>query len=1320
MKYLGRSAKKLLITKGLAGLAGLLLSPALWGQVSVLTWHNDAARTGQNLQETVLTPSNVNSTNFGKLFQLPTSGTLDGKVDAQPLYVPSLSINSGTHNVVYVATENDTVYAFDADNGATLWSQSLLLSGENVVQATDSQIDGGQCTQVTPTIGITSTPVIDLASGPHGTIYVVAMSKDGSGNFHQRLHALDLINHTEEFGGPVNIAATYPGTGDNSSNGSVVFDPKQYKDRAALALSNGIVYTSWASHCDAGLYTAWIIGYNESSLAQASVLNLSPNGHQASIWQAGAGPAVDAGGNLYALMANGTFDTTMNSAGFPTNGDYGNGFMKLSTGTALAVADYFATFNAPTEDEPQVDQDLGSGGPMLLPTLADAMGHSRELAVGAGKDGIAYVVDRNNMGKFNPTNDNAIYQEFGLSSSVFSSPAWFNNNLYYGPNGQVLSAYPYSGGFFGSAASQTGTSFTYPGTTPSISANGSSNGIVWAMENTSVAVLHAYDATNLSSELYNSNQAASSRDHFGMGNKYMVPTVANGKVFAAATSSDNSSNVVGVFGLLSCSYGASVSYGSQLFSSSAVSSASFSVPAGSGCSWSATTSSNFITITGGASGTGPGSVSYSIPANPGATRTGVIVVAGHTYTVTQTGDGTLSAPSSPSPANGANGISINPTLTWAASSGATSYDVYFGTSSAPSFVQNVVSASYTPATLTPGITYYWMVVAKNSSGNANSSVWNFTTTEATTNSVTPSSGSTISQTFALQYSDTAGATSLRSVYAYFNATLASPASNSCFLFYNVAANQIDLLNDGGTAYLTATPGTATTLQNSQCSLNLATTTVAPNGSTLVLNLAVTFKSAYAGTKNIYMYATDVSGSISGWQTAGSWIVPAGSGTPSAVSVTPSSGSAASQNFALKYSDTAGASNLKLLYAYFNATLASPASNSCFVYYSVAANQINLLNDAGTAYSTAVLGAATTLQNGHCSVNVAATTAVPSGNNLTLNLAMAFAPAYAGTKNIYMYATDISGSNSGWQTAGSWIVPVASGTPSAVSVTPSSGSVASQNFALQYSDTAGAASLQLVYVYFNATLASPASNACFVFYGVAANQINLLNDAGTAYSTAVPGAPTTLQNSQCSVNVAATTVVPSGNTLTLNLAMTFNVAFSGTKNIYLYATDISGAKSGWQTLGSWTVPSGSGTPVAESATPNAGSVASQNFTLQYSDTAGAAHLQSLYVYFNATLASPASNACFAFYSSASNQINLLNSAGTAYQTATPGAATTLQNSQCSVNVAATTVVPSGNTLTLNLAMTFNQAFGGSKNIYLYATDVSGANSGWQNLGTWMVP
>ena len=262
-------------------------APAFKG---VLTWHNDNDRTGRNLSESTLTLKNVNSGTFGKLFILST----DGLVDAEPLYATNLSVGGSTHNAVFVVSENDTVYAFDADSGSSLWQVTALESGE-------SPSDNRGCGQVTPEIGITSTPVIDLSSGPHGTIYLVAMSRDSSGNYHQRLHALDVTTGAEQFGGPMDVAAQYPGTGDNSQNGYVIFDPKQYKERAALLLVDHTIYTTWASHCDDRPYTGWIIGYNEATLAQQYVLNVTPNGHEGAIWAAGAGPAADSSGNIYFL-----------------------------------------------------------------------------------------------------------------------------------------------------------------------------------------------------------------------------------------------------------------------------------------------------------------------------------------------------------------------------------------------------------------------------------------------------------------------------------------------------------------------------------------------------------------------------------------------------------------------------------------------------------------------------------------------------------------------------------------------------------------------------------------------------------------------------------------------------------------------------------------------------------------------------------------------------------------------------------------------------------------------------------------------------------
>jgi hypothetical protein len=501
--------------------------------VDVITYHYDNGRDGQNLNETALTPANVNSTQFGKKGEF----TVDGKVDAQPLYLSQVTIGGQKKNVLYVATEHGSVYAFDADsiNGMTstsLWKISTLGSGETTS-------DNRGCGQVSPEIGITATPVIDRS---RNAIYVVAMSKNSSGTYFQRIHALDLTTGQELFGGPMNITATYPGTGDNSSGGNVVFDPKQYKERPGLLQINGTIYTTWSSHCDARPYTSWVMAFSAETLAQMSVLNLVPNGSEGGIWMAGTAPGADAAGNLFFIIGNGTFDTTLNTSGFPANGNCGNCFVKISTASGLKLADYFTPRN--TVAESNADTDFGSGGGILMLDVTDSGGNTRHLAVGAGKDSIIYVVDRDAMGKFNASADQ-IYQEISgqLGGGVFSMPAFFNNTVYYGAVGDALKAFPVTTAkLAGGPSSQSTHHFGYPGTTPSVSANGTANGIVWAIEN-SGAVLYAYDATDLTKELYNSNQAANNRDHFS-GNKFITPMVVNGKVYVGTA------NSVAVFGLL--------------------------------------------------------------------------------------------------------------------------------------------------------------------------------------------------------------------------------------------------------------------------------------------------------------------------------------------------------------------------------------------------------------------------------------------------------------------------------------------------------------------------------------------------------------------------------------------------------------------------------------------------------------------------------------------------------------------------------------------------------------------------------------------------
>ncbi len=517
--------------------ATLSVAPATPDGIDILTFKYDTRRSGQNVNESTLTPANVNQATFGLLKNFAT----DGKVDAQPLYVAQLSIRGTPHNVLFIATEHGTVYAIDTDTYAVLWNVSLVPAGQ-------STSDDLGCSQVTPEIGITATPFIDRHAGAHGTMYVVAMSKDSS-SYHHTLHALDITTGADTMA-PREISATFT---DAHGNGTS-FAPAQYEERTAILVSEGTIYTAWTSHCDEPPYGGWIITYDQATLTRKGVLNAGPSSAGTTntsatvgpgIWMSGSGPAVDAGGNVYLLTGNGPFDTTLDSNGRPDNGNYSQSFLKLhSDGATLSIVDYFALWNGVAES--QVDKDLGAGGGLILPQMNDSNNHPVNLIVGAGKDGNVYILDQSHLGGFNAATNN-IYQEVdgAVASAVRASPAWFNGVLYYGPRDVGLKAFPFTHGKMATSASSTSVNtFGYPGTSPTVSANGTSNAIVWAHEtNGAGATLHAYDATNLANELYNSTQAANGRDAFGAANKFIVPVVSGGKVFVGT-------NVgVAIFGL---------------------------------------------------------------------------------------------------------------------------------------------------------------------------------------------------------------------------------------------------------------------------------------------------------------------------------------------------------------------------------------------------------------------------------------------------------------------------------------------------------------------------------------------------------------------------------------------------------------------------------------------------------------------------------------------------------------------------------------------------------------------------------------------------
>lgn len=554
-----------MICKALAALgmlAAALTANAAVRDVDVLTYHNDNLRTGQNLLETTLTPHNVTAQTFGLLRKLP----VDGKVDAQPLVVHALRMPDGRdHDVVFVATEHASVYAFDVDTGAQLWRVSLLGEGE-------TPSDARRCGQVAPEIGVTATPVIDRAAG---TLYVVAMSKDRAGSYYQRLHALRLDSGAHAASGSVTITASVAATGaPDARDGRLQFDPGQYKERSALLLSRGIVYTSWASHCDHQNYTGWIIAYQAGNLRQAAVYNTEPSGKlgsrqgEASFWNSNSGPSADADGNIYAMSANGAFDATLSAAGFPSGNDYGNSILKLTPpdhAGAMNVLDYFTMYDSNAESS--VDGDLGSGGLLLLPDQTDAQGRIRHLAVGAGKDMDIYVVDRERLGKFNASGNANAYQflaqafpSTSCGRGVYGAPVYYEGMVYFASVGDVIRGYRLNAARFPARASnaetttQTKQSFCYPGASLSVSANGGADGILWAVESSNTrGVLHAYDAADLTHELYQSAQAGS-RDDFGPGSKYTPPTIANGKVFVGTQAdiekNPGAQNYLAIFGLL--------------------------------------------------------------------------------------------------------------------------------------------------------------------------------------------------------------------------------------------------------------------------------------------------------------------------------------------------------------------------------------------------------------------------------------------------------------------------------------------------------------------------------------------------------------------------------------------------------------------------------------------------------------------------------------------------------------------------------------------------------------------------------------------------
>jgi hypothetical protein len=523
-------------------------------QVNVTTYHNDTSRSGLNMQETVLTPSSVTSAQFGKLFSVP----LDGNVYAQPLVLTNVTINGTVHTVLYVATEHGSIYAIDADATSTtatvLWQVNLIPSGGTTVVGTVNIAP--VCTDIVPEIAITGTPVIDPSTG---TLYVVVKSMVAA-NAVQYLHALNVANGADVMP-PAVIGAMVPGSGYDAVNGVVTFNSLLENQRAALLLINGHVVIAWTSHCDTDPWHGWVMSYSASTLAQEAVWNATPDGGEGGIWMSGAGPAADANGNIYFASGNGTADGVMN---------FGDSIVKLaltqSTGNwSFSLSDYFTPYNQAALAT--IDGDLGSGGLMLLPTLSG----QNAVLVQMSKVGTMYVLNQNNLGEFCPPTtpscqnaDSQILEELpAATGGVWGAPAYWAGTVYWAGAGDPITAYsvnPATGILVTTPSSQSSQIFSYPGPTPSISANGSTGGILWALDYASgnnsnpttnnlcadgagCQVLYAFDATNLGNLLYTSSEVPD-RDSPGEGVKFSTPTIANGRVYVGGH------NAVSVYGLL--------------------------------------------------------------------------------------------------------------------------------------------------------------------------------------------------------------------------------------------------------------------------------------------------------------------------------------------------------------------------------------------------------------------------------------------------------------------------------------------------------------------------------------------------------------------------------------------------------------------------------------------------------------------------------------------------------------------------------------------------------------------------------------------------
>src|SRR5580658_5110900 len=756
-------------------------------QVNVPTYQYDNGRTGQNTSETILTPSNVTAGVFGKLFALG----VDGAVVAQPLYMANLTISGVKHNVVFVATENDSVYAYDADsntgaNATYLWKASLIDTAHGAPTGATAVSGATSCpAAVTPFMGITSTPVIDTTTN---TMYVVAFSQEGAALVN-RLHALDITtgNEIAPGAGPVVINGTVSGTGDGSSSGQLVFSQLSQFIRPALLLSGGTIYVASAASCeDVGPFHGWVFAYKESNFAQTGVFVSTPNGYDGGFWMSGSGLAADTSGNVYGVTGNGTFDVN----NVPAT-ELGDTILKLGANT-LSLTDYFTPWNQSTMDGN--DDDLGSGGLIVLPTQG---GSYPDLLVQAGKLGAIYLVNRDQMTTLNQhycstcsgTDTNIVQELPGAIGGMWSSPAYWNGNVYFWGQYDNPKMFSITNGLLSSTPTFTATTTgTFFGQTPAVSSNGTANGVVWFISHSKEAILYAYNATNLT-PLYNSDQVPT--DIAGTWSKFMGPVISNGKVYVGTTTE------VDVYGLLN---GVAPTVATPTFSPG-----TGTITASQQITISDTTSGATIYYTiNGSAPTVTASEQYAGPFTLSASATVQAIAAETGYTTSPTASAVYTvAPPAATPTISPNGGTITTTQQITISDTTPGYSIYYTTNgSAPKASASEIYSG--PFTLSASATVQAIAVASGFATSSTASA-SFTVSSTQSSSISfvqgtysnPTSASPVSATFSL--AQTQGDLNVVIIGWYDTTSTISSVTDSKGNVYTLAVGPTQLTGDGTNA-----------------------------------------------------------------------------------------------------------------------------------------------------------------------------------------------------------------------------------------------------------------------------------------------------------------------------------------------------------------------------------------------------------------------------------------------------------------------------------------------------------------------------------------